>query len=94
MCGITCFWGQKAPSAAIVRKMAAQILHRGPDDSGVWTDVNAGLALGHRRLAIVDLSAAGHQPMQSACERFVVAFNGEIYKIGRASCRERVYDRV
>ena len=79
MCGITGFWGQEAPSAAIVRKMATQIIHRGPDDSGVWTDANAGLALGHRRLAIVDLSAAGHQPMQSACERFVIAFNGEIY---------------
>jgi asparagine synthase (glutamine-hydrolysing) len=79
MCGITGFWGQEAPSAAIAKEMAAQILHRGPDDSGVWVEGDTGLALGHRRLAIVDLSAAGHQPMQSACERFVIAFNGEIY---------------
>ncbi|PFG53740.1 asparagine synthase (glutamine-hydrolysing) [Marinobacter sp. LV10R520-4] len=79
MCGITGFWGQEAPSSAIAKEMAAQILHRGPDDSGVWVEGDTGLALGHRRLAIVDLSAAGHQPMHSACERFVIAFNGEIY---------------
>jgi asparagine synthase (glutamine-hydrolysing) len=59
--------------------MADQLLHRGPDDSGTWSDPNTGVALGHRRLAIVDLSAAGHQPMHSVCERFVIAFNGEIY---------------
>jgi len=59
--------------------MADTLHHRGPDDSGVWEDSEAGVALGHRRLAIVDLSPAGHQPMQSACGRFVLVFNGEIY---------------
>ena len=59
--------------------MALAIQHRGPDDAGVWASVQTGIALGHRRLSIIDLSPAGHQPMQSASGRFVVAFNGEIY---------------
>ena len=59
--------------------MALAIKHRGPDDSGAWADAQAGVALGHRRLAILDLSAAGHQPMQSEGGRYVMAFNGEIY---------------
>jgi asparagine synthase (glutamine-hydrolysing) len=59
--------------------MADALVHRGPDDRGVWLDAAAGVALAHRRLAILDLSPAGHQPMMSACGRYVVAFNGEIY---------------
>ena len=59
--------------------MADALRHRGPDDAGTWADAACGLALGHRRLAIVDLSPAGHQPMVSACGQFVIAFNGEIY---------------
>lgn len=57
--------------------MAERIIHRGPDDAGVWAE--GPVALAHRRLSILDLSPAGHQPMQSACGRYVVAFNGEIY---------------
>ncbi len=59
--------------------MADRLVHRGPDDSGVWADADKGVALGHRRLSIVDLSPEGHQPMVSASGRYVIAFNGEIY---------------
>jgi asparagine synthase (glutamine-hydrolysing) len=59
--------------------MACTLVHRGPDDAGDYVDAPAGVALGFRRLAIVDLSPAGHQPMPSADGRFVIAFNGEIY---------------
>ncbi len=59
--------------------MADSLTHRGPDDAGVWVSAECGIALGHRRLSIVDLSPAGHQPMRSATGRFVVAYNGEIY---------------
>ena len=59
--------------------MTAPLHHRGPDDEGVWLDSGAGVALGHRRLAVLDLSPSGHQPMMSAGGRYVVVFNGEIY---------------
>jgi asparagine synthase (glutamine-hydrolysing) len=83
MCGLTGFWqpaGFDAPAAqALVLSMAARIAYRGPDDAGAWVDADCGIALGHRRLSIVDLSAAGHQPMVSNSGRYVVAYNGEIY---------------
>lgn len=64
---------------ARVTRMAHAIRHRGPDDAGAWADVKAGIALGHQRLSILDLSPAGHQPMHAADQRRVIAFNGEIY---------------
>jgi asparagine synthase (glutamine-hydrolysing) len=84
MCGLSGLWvpslhaGSEALEAC-ARKMAATVRHRGPDDAGVWSDAGAGLALGHQRLAIVDLSEAGHQPMTSADGRWVLCYNGELY---------------
>lgn len=80
MCGIAGFLGGMAIDAAqVVARMSDALEHRGPDDSGVWTDAAAGIALAHRRLSILDLSASGHQPMLSASRRYVIVFNGEIY---------------
>jgi asparagine synthase (glutamine-hydrolysing) len=82
MCGITGILGDEARNPRVLREMADALAHRGPDDHGLWTDEDAGIALGHRRLSIVDLSPAGHEPMHSASGRFVLTFNGEIYNFG------------
>ena len=83
MCGWAGFLNQSATNAldmaVQVRRMAGTLAHRGPDDEGIWLDSGAGVALGFRRLAIVDLSAEGHQPMLSASGRYVMVFNGEVY---------------
>ena len=84
MCGITGFWNLSQQfttdqMSAITQQMSDTMLLRGPDDGGVWVDAEAGIALGHRRLAILDLSPEGHQPMMSASGRYVIVFNGEIY---------------
>lgn len=83
MCGLAGFL-TATPSdgdtlARAVGRMIAPIAHRGPDDEGVWVAAESGLALGFRRLAIIDLSEQGHQPMRSATERFTMVFNGEVY---------------
>ncbi len=80
MCGFVGFSrAQSLDNVNIAKQMCSKIQHRGPDDEGVWLADDSPVVLGHRRLAIVDLSAAGHQPMHSACGRFVIVFNGEIY---------------
>ena len=81
MCGITGIFEHKGSHSLkdIVKAMSASLVHRGPDDSGVWLDAESGIALGHRRLSILDLSSEGHQPMMSADDRYVMVFNGEIY---------------
>lgn len=71
-----------------LERMIATLAHRGPDGSGLWMDRTAGIALGHRRLAVLDTSNAGRQPMISADGRFVITFNGEIYN--HADIRERL----
>ena len=73
--------GSQEPEA-LGRAMAATLNHRGPDAQGVWSDVEAGVALGHTRLSIVDLSPAGAQPMVSSCGACVITYNGEIYNAG------------
>src|SRR5581483_6346975 len=83
MCGLTGWWSWNgAPCdelGATVRRMADALTHRGPDDSGAFVDAEAGLALGFRRLSIIDVSETGHQPMVSADGRYVIAYNGEVY---------------
>ena len=82
MCGITGFWGpigHKDESEQELRRMMRVLAHRGPDGDGVWYDPEVGIGLAHRRLAVVDLSSAGQQPMHSRCGRWVVSYNGEIY---------------
>ena len=82
MCGMAGFWrasGRGANDEQILQAMTQVIAHRGPDDAGHWLGDADGPALGHRRLAIIDLSPAGHQPMVSASGRFVTVYNGEIY---------------
>lgn len=87
MCGLVGFLA--APNAAapdeltrLATNMANRLETRGPDDVGAWVSAPAGFALGHRRLAVIDLSATGHQPMRSASGRSVLAYNGEIYNAG------------
>lgn len=77
MCGIAGFSGRYP--ASLLALMNGAIAHRGPDDQGQYSDTEAGVGLAHRRLAIIDLSPAGHQPMWDAAKRVVIAFNGEIY---------------
>jgi asparagine synthase (glutamine-hydrolysing) len=80
MCGFSGFWSPRGGAEpALAQRMGDRIAHRGPDDHGLWIDERGELALVHRRLAIVDLSAAGHQPMLDASGRFVLVYNGEIY---------------
>jgi asparagine synthase (glutamine-hydrolysing) len=87
MCGIAGFLDPKRRSGDNALKaraagMAGALRHRGPDDQGVWVDAEAGVALSHTRLSIIDLSSAGAQPMLSGSGRFVLSYNGEVYNAG------------
>ena len=81
MCGITGIFGnlRKEEFDSSIHEMSATLNHRGPDDAGTWINEENGVAFGHQRLSIIDLSSAGHQPMVSHCGRFTTVFNGEIY---------------
>ena len=84
MCGLAGFIDSSGEKdnlqlAEVVSRMAETLRHRGPDDNATWTDAQAGIALGFRRLAILDLTESGRQPMLSHCKRFVIVFNGEVY---------------
>src|SRR6266849_5650480 len=82
MCGIAGFVSQNRGGpdwTECLARMTSVMSHRGPNDKGYWCDVEAGVALGHRRLSILDLSPEGHQPMASESGRYQITFNGEIY---------------
>ena len=80
MCGIAGIFSRQGEEwETVVSAMVQAIRYRGPDDSGVWCDRSAGVALGHARLSILDLSPEGHQPMASGSGRYVISYNGEIY---------------
>ena len=85
MCGIAGYLiGRAGASAAqsgpaVLPRMGKAIAHRGPDDTGVWADANAGVGMVHQRLSILDLSPAGHQPMAAPSARYMLVFNGEVY---------------
>lgn len=83
MCGIAGFFTTDPrhgyDMGETCRTMTSELIHRGPDSEGQWIDTASGVALGHRRLSILDLTPSGHQPMASRCGRFMIVFNGEIY---------------
>ena len=99
MCGLIGFIGgvvSDGGAEGLLRRMSDTLIYRGPDDGGYWYDAEQRIGLGHRRLSIVDLSVAGHQPMVSVSGRYVIAFNGEIYnhlelrgKVQEASGKEQ-----
>jgi asparagine synthase (glutamine-hydrolysing) len=79
LAGFCDFRGIDSNAEQICLAMASKLIHRGPDDAGTWVNREHGVALGHRRLSIQDLSSFGHQPMESSSGRYVIAYNGEIY---------------
>lgn len=79
MCGIAGWFGGRGLASGELEAMGRSLSHRGPDDAGCWEDYSAGIGFGHRRLSIIDLSAAGHQPITNEDGSVVLTFNGEIY---------------
>ena len=93
MCGISGIFDRAGEPVdkELLERMTSTIQHRGPDSSGVWFDAPAGIGFVHRRLSIIDLSEAGHQPMPSARGRFMITYNGELYNT--AEIRLALMDR-
>lgn len=96
MCGIAGIFDltrstRKEELICFVRQMGDKLIHRGPNDSGIWINEESGIAFVHRRLSIIDLSPAGHQPMVSHCGRYVIIFNGEIYNF--SELRQQLQER-
>ena len=79
MCGIAGFISTSGYNSENLLEMAKTLSHRGPDDQGFWINLDDGIGLAHTRLSILDLSPAGHQPMESSSGRYVMIYNGEIY---------------
>mgnify|MGYP001358816729 CR=1 FL=1 len=84
MCGVTgrlrvVGYTPSSDGSSELQNAVAALAHRGPDDSGEWSDEAAGISMGHRRLSVIDLSSHGHQPMTSNNGRFVLSYNGEVY---------------
>ena len=84
MCGIAGYYGGEWATGLSgaehqLNLMADALVHRGPDSSGIWADINNTIGFAHRRLAVIDTSITGHQPMTSNNGRYVIVFNGEIY---------------
>jgi asparagine synthase (glutamine-hydrolysing) len=90
MCGIVGVWDKWGRSLEAIEAATRRLVHRGPDDFGLWRDPRHGIAFGHTRLSILDVSPAGHQPMLSSCTRYVVVLNGEIYN--HLALRKRLAD--
>ncbi len=96
MCGIAGILDTRAGTsaerlAALTSEMTATLVHRGPDDGGIWVDAEAGVAFGHRRLAVIDPGPGGAQPMASLDGRWVITYNGEIYN--HQSLRRRLQQK-
>jgi asparagine synthase (glutamine-hydrolysing) len=97
MCGFTGIITSRSVAGEIrfqVDEMARSLSHRGPDDSGIWVSGDAGVGLGFRRLAVLDISAEGHQPMLSTSARYVIVFNGEIYNFVELRSELRAHDHT
>lgn len=93
MCGIAGIYSGNGLAHDSMRAMLARLSHRGPDDSGIWDDAEAGLTLGHARLSVVDLTPAGQQPMLSGDGQHVLVFNGEIYNHRQIRLRLEAQDQ-
>ena len=93
MCGFCGVWNtnDKKVNQDYLSLMSEKLIHRGPDDHGVWIDKQVPFAFTHRRLSILDLSSAGHQPMLSSCKRYILVYNGEIYN--HLNLRKKIEER-